>query len=149
MDTSDYPKDHPLYSAENMKVPGLVKDEKNGKVIEFLKFVKSKAYNYKVYKEDDEVIKLKGANRASLNENKINFDGVILDGKTSKIDSYSILSKEHELHTVKQIKQVLTTFDDKRFICSNGIYTFPFGIESIADEIIYEGKTIREWMNLA
>jgi hypothetical protein len=31
LDTSNYPRDHPLYSAENMKVIGKMKDECSGK----------------------------------------------------------------------------------------------------------------------
>ena len=32
-DTSDYPKDHPLYSVKNKKVLGKMKDEVAGRVI--------------------------------------------------------------------------------------------------------------------
>ena len=105
-----------------MKVPGLPKYEKKGKILKCAKCAKSKAYNYSVYndKEEDkdkEETKLKGANKSSLNDNKINFDAVILDGKSANIDAHSILSVEHEVYTIKQMKQVLTTFDDKRLIC--------------------------------
>ena len=46
LDTSDYPRDHPLYSEENKKVIGKFKDELNGKIMNEVVFLKSKAYSY-------------------------------------------------------------------------------------------------------
>ena len=40
LDTSDYPKDHPLYSVDNKKVIGKFKDELNGKIMNEICFFK-------------------------------------------------------------------------------------------------------------
>jgi hypothetical protein len=46
-DTSDYPKDHPLYSDKNKKVIGKFKDELNGiKTLEGIG-LRSKMYSYR------------------------------------------------------------------------------------------------------
>ena len=47
LDTSDYPKDHPLYSTLNKKEIGKFKDELNGKIMTEIIFLKSKAYSFK------------------------------------------------------------------------------------------------------
>ena len=44
LDTSDYPKDHPLYSDENKKVVGKFKDELGGKIMTDWIALRSKAY---------------------------------------------------------------------------------------------------------
>ncbi|CAG2239806.1 unnamed protein product [Mytilus edulis] len=46
LDTSGYPKDHPLYSEKNKKVIGKFKDELNGKIMNEIVFLKSKAYSF-------------------------------------------------------------------------------------------------------
>ena len=46
LDTSDYPKDHPLYSLMNKKVIGKFKDELNGKVLYEIIYLRSKVYSF-------------------------------------------------------------------------------------------------------
>ena len=57
-DTSNYPKDHPLYDARNKKVLGKMKDKCGGDVIEEVVAVRSKMYS--VNKADK---KIKGRRR--------------------------------------------------------------------------------------
>jgi hypothetical protein len=46
-DTSDYPKDHPLYCDKNKKVIGKFKNELNGiKILEYIG-LRSKMYSYR------------------------------------------------------------------------------------------------------
>ena len=57
-DTSNYPKDHPLYNARNKKVLGKMKDECGGDVIEEVVAVRSKMYSVnksakKIYKKGE------------------------------------------------------------------------------------------------
>ena len=44
-DTSNYPKDHPLYSATNKKVLGKMKDECGGDVIQEVVAIRAKMYS--------------------------------------------------------------------------------------------------------
>ena len=46
LDTSGYPEDHPLYSQKNKKVIGKFKDELNGKIMNEIVFLRSKAYSF-------------------------------------------------------------------------------------------------------
>ena len=43
------------------------------------------------------------------------------------VDTVRIQSKNHHIYVRKQHKLALNTFDDKRYICSDGITTYPFG----------------------
>ncbi|CAC5358484.1 unnamed protein product [Mytilus coruscus] len=46
LDTSGYPKDHPLYSEKNKKVIGKFKDELNGKIMNEIVYLRGKAYSF-------------------------------------------------------------------------------------------------------
>jgi hypothetical protein len=52
LDTSSYPRDHPLYSANNMKVIGKMKDECNGKPPLESVGLRSKMYSLLTYDEN-------------------------------------------------------------------------------------------------
>ena len=67
LDTSDYPKDHPLYSVDNKKVIGKFKDELNGKIMNEIVFLKSKAYSYTL-SDSTEKKKLKGISKSVVNK---------------------------------------------------------------------------------
>jgi hypothetical protein len=70
-DTSDYPKDHPLYSDKNKKVIGKFKDELNGiKILECIG-LRSKMYSYRT--ETSVSKKLKGIKKAVLKK-EISFE---------------------------------------------------------------------------
>jgi hypothetical protein len=51
-DTSEYDPDHPLYSTENKKVLGKMKDETHGIPIQEFVGLKSKMYSM-IYEEDE------------------------------------------------------------------------------------------------
>jgi hypothetical protein len=62
--TSNYPKDHPLYSDKNQKIIGKLKDELNGiKMLEYIG-LRSKMYSYRT--ENFTSKKLKGIKKAVL-----------------------------------------------------------------------------------
>ena len=57
-----------------------------------------------------------------------------------KITTYSILSRNHNIYTVKQQKKGLSPFNDKKFFLEDGT-SFSFGHKDISDK-----KTIwRPW----
>ena len=64
LDTSDYSKDHPLYSEDNKKEIGKFKVELAGKITSELIALRSKEYSYLV--NDEEKKKLKGISKMLL-----------------------------------------------------------------------------------
>lgn len=70
LDTSDYPKDNPLYSEKNKKVIGKFKDELNGKIMSEIVFLKSKAYAFTL-SDLTEKKKLKGISSSTIKKTLI------------------------------------------------------------------------------
>ena len=129
MDTSDYPKNHFLYSETNKKVIGKFKDELNGKVMEEIICIKSKAYSFTVGKEKEEHKKLKGISRTTVN-NDISFKDYkkcLYNVEMQLNTMYRLNSSNHELFISEVNKVSLNPFDDKRYICEDGIETYPYG----------------------
>jgi hypothetical protein len=126
-DTSNYPKDHPLWSDANKKKVGLMKDEAGGKII--LEFVglRAKLYSYKC--EEKETKRCKGVKRAVVkkdiaHEDYVNtlFSGEKLLRKMSTIRSY-----RHDVFSEVVNKIALSREDDKRIILEDGIHTKAIG----------------------
>lgn len=143
-DTSDYPWPNE-YNIEqkNKKVPGLFKDELNGKVA--VEFVGLRAKCYALRSLDDKSIdqkmkKSKGVKKCVL-KRKITFkDYIECIQKNCKIKrtQHSIRSLKHDVYTIKQEKIALCPFDDKRYIIKpNGVDTLAWGHYAID---IYEKK---------
>lgn len=142
-DTSDYPKDNrwniPLV---NKKIPGLMKDENNGKIMTHFIGLRSKQYAYKV-EGGKEIKKSKGV-KSNIVKTKINFEDYFdcikyfLEKKPQ--EEYLLLktqrcihSKLHEVYSVEQTKIVLNPEDDKRYILPGVHDTLPWGHYSIMD----------------
>ena len=54
-DTSNFPKDHPCgIQGKNKKVPGMMKDEDEGKIIEEFVGLRAKLYSYKMFEGKEE-----------------------------------------------------------------------------------------------
>eukprot|EP01059_Diplonema_ambulator_P031551 TRINITY_DN582_c0_g1_i2.p1 TRINITY_DN582_c0_g1~~TRINITY_DN582_c0_g1_i2.p1 ORF type:complete len:258 (+),score=56.05 TRINITY_DN582_c0_g1_i2:753-1526(+) len=122
MDTSDYPKAHPLHSDKNKKALGYFKNEyPTDKLVGFCG-LQSKVYAIQTESEA-EYVKLKGVNRRQVKKN-IHFDNLMacLDGSvpTTMVTSNSIRAKDHKLYTMSQDKKALTAFDDKRRVFEDG-----------------------------
>ena len=128
LDTSGYPKDHPLYSEENKKVIGKFKDELNGKIMNEVVFLKSKAYSYTLTDLSEEK-KLKGIGKTTINKD-IKFDDYkdcLFNNKTKMNKMYTMNSSKHKMFVNEVNKISMSPFDDKRYILDNGIDTQPFG----------------------
>lgn len=122
-DTSDYPYPN-VYNIplKNKKVPGLFKDELNGKIM--LQFVglRSKCYSILSLDELSQIInkikKAKGV-RKGVVENRITFaDYVECIEKNCEIveTQNAIRSIKHRVYTIEQRKIALSPFDDKRYL---------------------------------
>ncbi|CAC5362594.1 unnamed protein product [Mytilus coruscus] len=131
LDTSGYPKDHPLYSEKNKKVIGKFKDELNGKIMNEIVYLRSKAYSFTFVdlNQIKEEKKLKGIGKTTITKD-IKFDDYkdcLFNNKTKMNKCIQMNSKKHKMY-VNEVNKISTTpFDDKRYILDNGIDTLPFG----------------------
>jgi hypothetical protein len=127
-DLSNYPKDHAIYDATNKKVVGKFKDELGGEIMTEFVGLKSKVYSFV---KEDGVYKntLKGINR-SVAKKQIHFDdykNTLMSGLSMRHEVTRIVSKKHEMYTIKQNKISLSAYDDKRYIKPDGVSTYAYG----------------------
>jgi hypothetical protein len=131
-DTSDYAKDHFLYSPFNAKVLGMMKDECCGKAA--LEFVglRSKMYSLLLQKDDDgEKTKLtaKGVKRSYVS--KCVRHAMYVETLRSRKSTYASFTKFrslcHKLETVICNKVCLSGNDDKRYVLDDGVSTLAYG----------------------
>ena len=132
LDTSEYPEDHDLYSKENKKVIGKFKDELNGKIMNEIVFIRSKAYSY-ILNDLSEEKKLKGIAKTTIKKD-IHFNdykNCLFNNEIKMNKMYTLNSDKHNMFVNEINKVSLNTFDDKRYICDNGIDTQPYGLDFI------------------
>ena len=139
-DFSDYPKDSPLFSLKNKKVPGKFKDELNGKVIKRFCGLRSKMYAL-VYEEseaDKERKKAKGVAKATIDKT-LRFDmykSALFD-RTEFLSSMELIrSHSHIIYCETVRKKSLSAFDDKRFLLNNGLSSLAYGHYIIKSEMM-------------
>ena len=132
LDTSDYPKDHPLYSVDNKKVIGKFKDELNGKIMNEIVFLKSKAYSYTL-SDSTEKKKLKGISKSVVNKEITfnNYKNCLFNTETQMNKMFRLNSENHNMFINEVNKFSFNPFDDKRFICDDGKTTLPYGLKSL------------------
>src|ERR1700690_1527719 len=128
-DTSDYPKDHPNYSAANCKVMGKFKDECNGTPpIEFVG-LRAKMYSLLVPSDSGEKqkatakgIKTSFAKKHLKHET---YKKCLFDATTTSAKYYQIGSRNPTIRTNKIVKSALSPYDDKRYLLSGSTDTLP------------------------
>ncbi|RWS22921.1 hypothetical protein B4U80_03200 [Leptotrombidium deliense] len=131
-DTSDYPKDHYLFSNENKKVIGKFKDEMNGNQIYQFVGLKSKMYAFqtKQLNECEEVKKAKGT-KTYVVKKELKFQNYydILMKKSNTLYKQQnvIRSVKHEIYSQTINKVALSYNDDKRIKLEDGISSLPYG----------------------
>jgi hypothetical protein len=129
LDTSGYPRDHPLYSAENMKVIGKMKDECNGQPP--LEFVGLRAKMYSLLTYDQSMMKrtAKGVKKRYVKKH-LRHDMYLrtLRSRTIEHAKYRLFrSRAHKLETVQCCKVALCAYDDKRYVLDDGVSTLAYG----------------------
>jgi hypothetical protein len=129
LDTSGYPRDHPLYSAVNAKVIGKMKDECNGKAP--LEFVGLRAKMYSLLTYDDSMAKrtAKGIKKRYVAKH-LRHDMYLrtLRDKTIEHAKYRLFrSRAHTIETVEYSKVALCAYDDKRYVLNDGVATLAYG----------------------
>ena len=152
-DFSEYSKDHPLYSRENMKTVGKFKDECMGQLM--LKFIglRTKLYSFDYERLAHFVIDDDGMEK-EVDEANSTFSKIVhMNKNTAKgvkdavakdlsLDDYEtclttleqkevnikrVGSSSHKIYTYNTDKIGLSAFDTKRWICDDGVHTFAFG----------------------
>ena len=108
---------------------GKFKDELGNKYIKEFAVTCAKSYGYTTT-NDENTIHIKGINNTDLYEIET-IKNVLYNNEIEKIDTYGLHSDKHLMFLDKQNKIALTSFDDKRFICSDGITTLPYGNDKI------------------
>lgn len=117
-DTSDYPKDHFLYSQENKKVVGKMKDECFGKPISETVCLRSKMYSISLGGNNNKISikKAKGTTKqvTSKEINHQNYKDALFNKKTFKHGMNMLRSERHMIYGLHVNKTTLSPFDSKR-----------------------------------
>ena len=132
MDTSNYSKNHFLYSERNTKIIGKFKDEYLNMIVHEFVGLKPKLYSI-LYNDDKFKQTAKGLQKSVLQKsiNHQHYRNVLFDHKVYNTEMRRIQSKEHNLSTVRLTKQIFQPLDDKRYLLQNGIDSKAFGHSSI------------------
>ncbi len=141
-DTSGYEKDHALYSAENKKKIGYMKDECCGNQIIRFCGLRSKLYAYEVnrlrngkgkWEYNVGKKKCKGIREYVVKKNVTidNYEACLFSGKPKYRTMNVIRSRGHNICSEKINKKALSSDDDKRIILPNKIDTLAIGHYSL------------------
>ena len=115
-DSSNYPQDHPLYSATNRAKLGCFKDETGGKVIEEMILLRPKMYSMKYLGQESGGIKrAKGISRHLVaSTSHATYREALLSQTETSYDMTILRSKLHTIQTVTFRKRGLSAWEDKR-----------------------------------
>jgi hypothetical protein len=130
-DNSGLSKDHPLYSPDNKKTLGCMKDEMDGKQISKVICLAPKIYS--VLTDDSIIKKAKGVSSAVVkNEIEFNdYDNTLKTGEAIYKSNTSFRSFDHQLYTIKTEKKSLSAYENKRYLLEDGITSYPYGYYKI------------------
>lgn len=127
-DTSNYPKEHFLYSDQNKKVLGKFKDETNGVPITEFVGLRSKLYAYKTL--DCNIQKRAKGIGKSVVDKEINLEDykrALFKEEVIHRKMNIIQSKNHKVYTTQINKVALCGKDDKRCIMKDMVNTLALG----------------------
>ena len=127
-DLSNYPVDHTLYSKENKKVIGKMKNEVAGTMIKEFCGLRPKCCAYRT--TDEKTTKKSKVKRKIVKEELSyqDYKDIVLNPKKRIFKDFNnIESIKHQVTTAKKRKLALSAFDDTRFILDNGINTRSHG----------------------
>ena len=129
-DTSNFPKDHPsgIPVGKNKKVPGMMKDEAGGRIIEEFIGLRAKLYSYRVF-EGKEEKKCKGIKKSVVRKDISHEDyKECLFSKKHQMRKMNVIrSYKHEIFSETVNKIALSANDDKRIILEDRISTLSYG----------------------
>ena len=126
-DTSNYPKENPLYDGRNKKVLGKMKDECGGGVINEVVAIRPKMYSVEVGKKN--IRKAKGVKKNVI-EKEItheHYKEALFERRQFMHKMKILRSEGHEMYGMCMNKISLSPFDTKRWIADDGIQTLAYG----------------------
>ena len=134
-DTSDYPKDHFLFSEKHKKAVGKFKDECSGKIIEKYTGLRPKMYCVKV--QDKEIKKAKGVKKYIVQKEITSqqYEDSLFHIKSMRHQMNTLRSSGHHIYGERINKTSLNPLDTKRFIDENGVDTLAYGHKNINKKI--------------
>ncbi|XP_033729514.1 uncharacterized protein LOC117318662 [Pecten maximus] len=129
-DTSNFPKDNALYSTDNCKVLGKMKDECGGQVIEEFVGLKPKMYSVKCGEIEKKTAK--GVKKCVIDKQlKHEAYQLCLQQKWAMRHKMNLIrSFDHQLYSITVNKTSLSPYDDKRYF--TGIESFAHGHYTIS-----------------
>ena len=129
-DTSNYDENdkRPLPIGKNKKIPGLFKDELNGKFMKVFIAPGAKTYVY-LMEDDKEYKNVKGAKKCVIKHELMfeNYKNCVLNDETILKRQHAFRSDHHNVYTVEINKIALSSNDDKRLQTFDKITTYPYG----------------------
>lgn len=134
-DTSDYPKDHYLYSEVNKKTLGKMKDEANSVPISKFAGLRSKMYAFTL--KNTESKRAKGISKITVQKDLQfeTYEHALFNETQVHSTMTSIRSHLHRIYGERIIKAGLSCFDDKRYILENGIDSLAYGHYMIKNHV--------------
>ena len=147
-DTSDYPKDHPLFSITNKKVVGKFKDECAGKAVWQFVGLRPKMYSI-LLAENEEIRKAKGISKIVVKRDLRHdlYVDSLMNQKEMRHTMVAIRSNHHKMGVYKIDKISLSPLDTKKWIIPGGITTLAYGHYRIIDKswCTFTGSHTVEW----
>lgn len=128
-DTSDFAENNEYGMPRvNKKIPGLFKDEMNGKIGKRFAGLKSKMYCITT-EDGDEIKKAKGLKKNVVRKtiSPDDYMNCIMNNCTFERRQNVFRSFKHNVFTVAQSKVALSPSDNKRFVMDDNINTLPWG----------------------
>ena len=133
--TSNFGKDHPLYTTKNYRVLGKFKSETGSLAPREFVCLRAKMYSLDVpNNEKQSKIRAKGIKKSYVNKHVRHDQFVNIIRRTIAItrSTFRIFrSQNHVLRTLEITKTCLNAFDDKRYILDDGITTLAYGHKDI------------------
>ncbi|XP_044011957.1 uncharacterized protein LOC122854947 [Aphidius gifuensis] len=133
-DTSDYLLNNRYnIPQKNKKVPGIMKDERNGKIMKEFVGLRSKAYSFLV--EDETCINNVKLHKKAKGVKKSSMKTITFEDYKNCVENHvqisrkqnSIRSEKHQVYTITTEKIALSWNDDKRELIEGKNYTLPWG----------------------
>jgi hypothetical protein len=137
-DFSEYDKNHPLYSPDNLAVLGKMKDEAKGMYVEDFYGLNPKTYFLTFFdskkNKQENINKAKGIKKyITKTYTSENYKNVIINKEADKnvvqhsIRSTTTKDNKHQLWTIEQKRIGLTPIDTKRYLLDDGINSYAYG----------------------